>query len=836
MKFEDLTVHVIPHSHLDLSWGGGYWLCRLASMDVMLRLLNCLKSDPEYKYTIEHVYAIRRFAEHASGSEVDELIEAIRDGRVDVSGLYHGTEENLPGPENLARQFLLGKGWLKRRFGIDTKIAWSMDTPGHTLQMPQLLKKSGIEFYVISCGCAGPRLFRWASPDGSEVLTYTIGAYNLSHFLGLRSSIDEMKKKIPWYLERIRDLINVKASILDDGGDWSKPDLETLNNIRRWNEAGNKPALKISTTTEFYEAVKGDAGGAPLLKGEMPTTWVYTPTHYPNVAVWNRRAEYSLRAAEIMETIRMILYGDGLYPKSDFTRCWEQICRVMEHNWGGRDGEVVGMEREHACRAAYHVGRDILRSAIEHIASLIEPKSDGLAIHVFNPTGSLGYGYAEENIDVRMYGEEFKGHIYLTDSDGNPVPFDLIERIENEDGSLRGFKIGFVAKEIPPYGFRTYYVRDSDVEIDVPSALEVFEDGIENEYYRVKVDGCRVSEILDKVHGRNLVEDGFFELKAFSDRTIDLKDNIGEVLGEEEEGEFRIKRGKARSKIIIESSILNSHVRKEITLYEGLRIIDLSLAIDWRGPKYCQLRVNLPFRFNGEYLYEVPFGRVRFPDKIDYWAPYGVPLRYDAEQIERFRWPNIESLKGLREVQNWIEMREDNYRILLCTDSSTYDFRGCLQHVPLRTVYSCGDPLLFYNRRGSYRWSYRIITGVDINPELEGILFMTPLETVFSWRRDLCRARRKTPKLPHEYSFIRIEDESIIITALKRAEDDDGIVLRAYNASDEERTVNIKMNIPFRRVYEANLLEEPMEEIPSGLDGVRLRFKKWEIKTLRIIT
>jgi len=59
MKFGDLTIHVIPHSHLDLSWGGGYWLCKLASMDVMLCLLNCLRSDPEYKYTIEHVYAVR---------------------------------------------------------------------------------------------------------------------------------------------------------------------------------------------------------------------------------------------------------------------------------------------------------------------------------------------------------------------------------------------------------------------------------------------------------------------------------------------------------------------------------------------------------------------------------------------------------------------------------------------------------------------------------------------------------------------------------------------------------------------------------------------------------
>ena len=833
--YGDITLYIIPHSHVDLSWGGGYQLCSMSTIDAMLSLIDSLESSPDYKFTIENILAFKTFTETAAESLVKKLLIALKDGRVDISGLYHGTEENLPGPENLARQFLLGKGWLKRRWGIDTEIAWSLDTPGHTLQMPQLLRKSGIRFFVISCGICGPRFFRWASPDESEILVYTMGGYTWSFHLGLRNNVKAMEERVPVWLDRLKDLFNTRAVLLDDGADWSRSSSATLRNINEWNGKGNRPKMRMATTTEFYRVIRAEIEKAPLLRGEAPTSWAYTPAQYPRVIRWNRKAEYSLRAAEAMETIRMSLYGDNEYPSSKLNQSWEWICKSVEHNWGGVDGEIVGREREHMCKAAYYIGKDILRSAIEHIATLIKNKSRGLPIHVFNPTGFMNDGYVEDIIHLEMLKDKGEGGLLLTDLNDRPVQFDIIEELENEDGTLRGFRIGFVAEDVPPYGYKTYYLKSGrSGDNRIPNLTSETEKSIENEYYRVTIEDGRVAEIFDKAEKRNLIKDDFLELTCLEDRSIDLIDNIKGILGrEDEERTVKIERNKVRSKVTIESRILSSLVRKEITLYAGLKLVDIKIILDWDGPKYSQLRVNLPFRFEGEYWYEVPYGRVKFPDKIEYWAPYGA-YRYDERETGKRRWPNLESLENLREVQNWILMSEADYEILLCTDSSTFSFQKDLQHVLLRTVYSCGDPGLFYNRRGTYEWSYRIISGRRVSPEAEGIRFLTPLETATFWRRDLCRARGELPELPEEQSFLNIDNENVIVTALKKAEDDRGWILRFYNASDHEQTAKITLNLRFKQAYETNLIEEPISELRINKSQVNVRLSGWEIKTLKL--
>lgn len=830
----DITLYIVPHSHVDLSWGGGYQLCSMSTIDTMLSLIDSLESSPDYRFTIENVLAFKIFTESVAKSLVEKLLIALKDGRVDISGLYHGTEENLPGPENLARQFLLGKRWLERRWGIDTEIAWSLDTPGHTLQMPQLLKKSGIKFFVISCGVCGPRFFRWASPDGSEILVYTMGGYTWSFHLGLRDGIKAMEERVPIWLDRLKDLFNTKAVLLDDGADWSRSSLVTLHNINGWNKKGNKPKMKLATTTEFYRVIRAEIEKAPLLRGEIPTSWVYTPAQYPKIIIWNRKAEYSLRAAEAMETIRLNLYGDNKYPSSKLKQFWEWICKSVEHNWGGVDGKIVGKEREYMCKAAYYVGKDILRSAIEHIATLIKNKSQGVPIYVFNPMGFKNDGYVEDIIHLEMLKDKRGNGLLLTDLNDRPVQFDIIERLENEDGTLRGFRIGFVAENVPPYGYKTFYLKSGRSENNrISNSTSETEKSIENEYYRVTIEDGRVIEIFDKTEKRNLVKDDFLELICLEDRSIDIIDNIKEILGREgEKRTVNIEKNRVRSKVTIESHILSSLVRKEITLYAGLKLVDIKITLDWDGPKYCQLRVNLPFRFKGEYWYEVPYGRVKFPDKIEYWAPYGA-YRYDEREMGKRKWPNLKSLENLREVQNWILMTEADYKILLCTDSSTFSFQKTLQHILLRTVYSCGDPTLFYNERGTYEWSYRVISGRRISPEAEGIKFLTSLETVTYWRKDLCRARRELPKLPEEHSFLNIDKENVIVTALKKAEDDHGWILRFYNASDREQTAKIMIDLPFKQGYETNLIEDPISILYAGEYQLNVKLTRWEIKTLK---
>jgi alpha-mannosidase len=55
---------------------------------------------------------------------------------------------NMPDGESLVRQLLVGKRWYKQAYGVDVRIGWNPDSFGYTWQLPQIYKKSGVDYFV----------------------------------------------------------------------------------------------------------------------------------------------------------------------------------------------------------------------------------------------------------------------------------------------------------------------------------------------------------------------------------------------------------------------------------------------------------------------------------------------------------------------------------------------------------------------------------------------------------------------------------------------------------------------------------------------------------------
>ncbi len=85
---------------------------------------------------------------------------------------------NMPDGESLVRQLLVGKRWYKQAYGVDVRIGWNPDSFGYNWQLPQIYKKSGVDYFVTQKMTWNDtnqlpfKLFWWQSPDGSKVLTY----------------------------------------------------------------------------------------------------------------------------------------------------------------------------------------------------------------------------------------------------------------------------------------------------------------------------------------------------------------------------------------------------------------------------------------------------------------------------------------------------------------------------------------------------------------------------------------------------------------------------------------------------------------------------------------
>ena len=108
-----------------------------------------------------------------------EIAKRIKEGRWEiVGGMWVEPDLNMPDGESLVRQLLVGKRWFKQTYGVVVRIGWNPDSFGYTWQLPQIYKKSGIDYFVTQKMAWNDtnqlpfKLFWWESPDGSKVLTY----------------------------------------------------------------------------------------------------------------------------------------------------------------------------------------------------------------------------------------------------------------------------------------------------------------------------------------------------------------------------------------------------------------------------------------------------------------------------------------------------------------------------------------------------------------------------------------------------------------------------------------------------------------------------------------
>ena len=107
--------------------------------------------------------------------------ERVREGRFIPDGaMWVEGDVNMAGGESLIRQFVYGKRWFYKEFGVDSRVAWMPDTFGFTGALPQIMKGCGVDFFATQkllradpeCEPFPYNLFWWEGIDGSRILTH----------------------------------------------------------------------------------------------------------------------------------------------------------------------------------------------------------------------------------------------------------------------------------------------------------------------------------------------------------------------------------------------------------------------------------------------------------------------------------------------------------------------------------------------------------------------------------------------------------------------------------------------------------------------------------------
>lgn len=298
-------VALIAHSHLDVAY---YWRKihavqkNLRTVLIQLRLMD---KYPDFKYTHTQPYVYETLEKYYP-EVFEELKEKVANGQFEpVGAMYVEPDCNVPSAESLIRQCLYGQLTYRRMFGKTVNNAWLPDVFGNSWILPQILKKSGVDYFVsnkMSTWNDTNRFphnnFRWKGIDGTDILA----CVPPTHFItwNMPSQIQENWEA---YIDKDSGGKTLNMFGYGDGGSGCTEEMIEL--MHRFDKLSVMPKCEHVGGSEFLEKNLKDNDNLETWDGELYLEMHRgTFTTKSDLKKANRRLEYKFRNAEILSLIR----------------------------------------------------------------------------------------------------------------------------------------------------------------------------------------------------------------------------------------------------------------------------------------------------------------------------------------------------------------------------------------------------------------------------------------------------------------------------------------------------------------------------------------------------
>jgi alpha-mannosidase len=88
--------------------------------------------------------------------------------------------------------------------------------------------------------------------------------------------------------------------------------------------------------------------------------------------------------------------------------------------------------------------------------------------------------------------------------------------------------------------------------------------------------------------------------------------------------------------------------------------------------------------------------------------------------------------------------------------------------------------------------------------------------------------------LPAEHSFLQVKSDNVIVSAMKKAEDGEALILRFYEWAGKQGNVTFHLPPGAQSARETNLMEKPIGDLVVTNSELTVPTKPYEIKTVEI--
>jgi alpha-mannosidase len=358
----DFVYSAVGHGHLDMAWLWPLRETRRKAARTYTKALNTIEQRDGYIYGTSQPQQMM-WMKQQQPALFERVRGAVADGRIELQGSFWvEPDTNLPNGESLVRQALVGRRFLQQEFGLgpeDLRLCWLPDTFGYNGNLPQILKKSGMDWFQTiklawnKVNDFPHRTFHWQGIDGSTVLVHMPpeGDYNS------RAAPDGLLRGLKRYPEKDLNSALLVYGAGDGGGGPGEIHLELTG--REHNLRG-LPRVEYSTASDFFRNLE-QREIAHTHVGELYLeTHQGTYTTQAAIKQFNRLIERKLHNAEALAVIT------GSDSRPALEQHWRDVLLNQFHDI------LPGSSIQRVNREAVETYRTIDGSLDEYIDELID--------------------------------------------------------------------------------------------------------------------------------------------------------------------------------------------------------------------------------------------------------------------------------------------------------------------------------------------------------------------------------------------------------------------------------------------------------------------------------
>ena len=863
-------VVVVPMTHWDREHSRPFEQFRWHLVcNVMEQLLGLLRAQPDYVFTMDgQALAIEDYLDLCPERE-GEIRGYVEQGRLLVGPFFVGPDELIPSGESLIRNLLYGHQ-IAHRLGRVMTVASNPDAFGHIAQLPQILRGFGHDAIVFMRG-GGNEIgghgteFRWLGPDGSEVL-------GIHHAYGNAAFLPPDPGAAAEKLRQVVDSIGPKQPpcfLLTNGTDGTAPQPHLREAIACANERYPELQFTCGTFEQYADLVRPHLASLPRYAGELH--WgkyqlilggVYSARTYLKQA--NAQTQMLLAAlAEPLAAWAWLVEADP-YPAGFLERAWRLLLENHFHD------TICACSRDevyHDAMMRYAHSQQISTKLIERSTKVIARNvntdlgqpADTVTLVAYNPLARAGKDLLQAKLYLPFAGEAPQPSYVVRDADGRPVLSQVRHAVAREyfepyvwerrlpyAPNLLELDLA-IAAEVPASGYRTYLATPGQ-PAELPTDLQAGANSLENGLLRVEVAANGTMSLTDKRTGARFTGLHLFE---------DVDSACGEYHHYPSPHPQVITGAQAAARVsVTEAGPLCATLKVELEL-----LLPEGLTPDRQGrserlvacpvTSYVTLTAGSP-RLDFHTIIENNVRdhrlRVLFPtgihtDQVHVEAPFQVVARSLAPP-EAQGW--VEPPVPEHVQQAFVDVSDGKQGLALLN-------RGLPEYaaLPGEGGVTLALTLLrgvgWIGRRGFVTAAYLIPTPEAQclgRQELHYALLphqgdweaggVAPAAHAFTTPLQAIETGRHGGPLPPQGSFLELQPDHLVVTAIKRAEADQALIVRLYNLSGREVAARLSCWQPIARAQVTNLLEEPLADVPVAGGAASFPVGAYQIVTTKL--